>query len=116
MQRGLNHGSGGVLHAVGREEVSVGLTHISPSHCELAARHRVYRLMDRSAHFPDHPAPANLDHEWNATVEAFRWLLIFGFPANVAAPRLMPELFSDALDDAIDLARRMTRNPFGHAA
>ncbi len=61
-------------------------------------------------HDPSSPAAAT---EWNATVEAFRWLLILGFPASVAAARLMPELFSDAIDDAVQLARRVTRNPFG---
>jgi hypothetical protein len=68
--------------------------------------------MNQSAIF-DHPAPADLDQQWDATVETFRWLVIFGFPASVAAARVMPELFSDAIDDAVKLARRVTRNPFG---
>ena len=49
----------------------------------------------------------------DATIEAFRWLLILGFPASVAAARLMPEVFSDALDETIDVAWRVTRNQFG---
>jgi hypothetical protein len=72
--------------------------------------------MDQAAtNFPAGPAPTSLDHheQWDATVEAFRWLLIYGFPASVAAARVMPELFSEALDEAVDLARRATRNPFG---
>lgn len=74
--------------------------------------------MNQSPTFPDHPAPASFDHpaHWDATVEAFRWLIIYGFPAGVAAARLMPELFTDAIDDAVDLARRATRNPFSHPA
>ena len=69
--------------------------------------------MNQSAIFPDHAAPAGLGQQWNATVEAFRWLLIFGFPVSVAAAGVMPELFTDAIDDAVKLARRATRNPFG---
>ncbi len=74
--------------------------------------------MNHSATFPDSSASLNLDHheQWDATVEAFRWLLLSGFPAGVAAARLMPELFTDAIDDAVGLARRATRNPFGHPA
>ena len=72
--------------------------------------------MNHSTIFTDHSASATLDDQSDTTVEAFRWLLIFGFPASVAAARLMPELFSDAIGDAVELARRMTRNPFGHSA
>jgi hypothetical protein len=70
--------------------------------------------MNHITTFPDHPPPADLGEQWNSTVEAFRWLVIFGFPASVAAARLMPELFSEAVGDAVELARRVTRNPFGH--
>lgn len=66
--------------------------------------------------FPVPSAPADLNQQWDATVEAFRWLLIFGFPAGVAAARLMPDQFTDAFDDAVQLARRVTRNPFGHTS
>jgi hypothetical protein len=67
--------------------------------------------MTTAMNFSDH-SPPDLE-AGDATIEAFRWLLILGFPASVAAARLMPEVFSDALDEAIDVARRMTRNPFG---
>ena len=30
-----------------------------------------------------------------ASVSAFEWLLVLGFPADVAAAKVMPELFSD---------------------
>ena len=60
-----------------------------------------------------HSTPAGFDPDSDATIEAFRWLLIFGFPAAVAAARLMPDQFSDMIDDAAKLARRVTRNPFG---
>ena len=60
----------------------------------------------------DH-SPPTLEAAGDATMEAFRWLLILGFPASVAAARLMPEVFSDAIDEAFEVARRMTRNPFG---
>ena len=65
------------------------------------------------SNFYVHASPAALTQQWDATVEAFRWLLIFGFPAGVAAARLMPDQFSEAIDDAVQLARRVTRNPFG---
>ena len=70
--------------------------------------------MNHPTLFASLPAPAQLDHKWDATVEAFRWLLILGFPASMAAARLMPDLFSDAVEDAVQFARRVSRNPFGH--
>lgn len=32
----------------------------------------------------------------NATLNTFQWLLLLGFPLEVAAAKAMPELFSDA--------------------
>ena len=74
--------------------------------------------MKNTTTFSAHPhyGPVVSEQETDATIEAFRWLLIFGFPAAVAAARLMPDQFSEAFDDAVQLARRVTRNPFGHKA
>lgn len=32
----------------------------------------------------------------DATMDAFEWLIILGFPVDLAAAKVMPELFSDA--------------------
>lgn len=69
--------------------------------------------MHRSVHFPVYAAPATVDPQEDVTIEAFRWLLMFGFPAAVAAARLMPDQFSEVIDEAVSLTRRVTRNPFG---
>ena len=39
--------------------------------------------------------PAQIHHADAATAEAFRWLLALGFPADVAAARVLPELFAE---------------------
>jgi hypothetical protein len=57
------------------------------------------------------PLPA-MTLSGDSTIEAFRWMLIFGFPAGIAAARLMPEVFTDAISDAVGAARSLTRNPF----
>jgi hypothetical protein len=44
--------------------------------------------------------PAHVYHADDATAHAFRWLLALGFPADVAAARVMPELFADPVAGA----------------
>jgi hypothetical protein len=69
--------------------------------------------MTAISNFPDFPSYHGPSADGDGTIEAFRWLLILGFPASIAAARLMPDVFTDALNEAVEVARRVTRNPFG---
>jgi hypothetical protein len=53
--------------------------------------------------------PAHIHEADDATAEAFRWLLALGFPADVAAARVMPELFAEPVAQ-IDTAAPFPRS------
>ena len=58
------------------------------------------KLMNSAAPFPISALTSQSD--FNVTVEAFRWLLVLGFPTAVAAATVWPDMFAPAANEMFD--------------